>query len=269
MDRLKDKVAVIIGAGQSPGEAMGNGRATVIRFLQEGARVLAVDRDVPSARESIAQAGVASADADAFEADVTNGDSLRAAMSAAVSRWGRVDILHYNVGVSVAAGDQALEGLTEEVFDRVMAINLRGAIMAAKYVEPVMRAQRSGVVLNVSSMTAIETFTPLVSYRCSKAGMIAFTQQFAMRNAEHGIRANAILPGKMETSMAVDTRMRMTGRTREDIVAERNATVPLRRRGGTGWDVANAALFLASDEADFITGVSLPVDGGALVKIGW
>lgn len=269
MDRLKGKVAVIIGAGQSPGEAMGNGRATVIRFLQEGARVLAVDRDVASARESIAMAGVQPVDADAFEADVTNGDSLRAAMSAAVSRWGRIDILHYNVGVSIAAGDKPLSELTEDVFDRVMAINLRGAIMAAKFVEPIMRQQGSGVVINVSSMSAIETSTPLVTYRASKAGMIAFTQQFAMRNAEHGIRANAILPGRVATAMAVDTRMRMTGRTREEIVGERDAMVPLRRRGGTGWDVANAALFLASDEADFITGVSLPVDGGALVKIGW
>jgi len=269
MERLKDKVAVIIGAGQGPGEAMGNGRATVIRFLQEAARLLAVDRDLRSARESIAMAGVTSADADAFEAEVTDSDSLRAAISAAVSRWGRIDILHYNVGVSIAAGDRPLAELTEEAFDRVIAINLRGAIMAAKFVEPIMREQRSGVVINVSSMSAIETSTPLVSYRVSKAGMIAFTQQFAIRNAEYGIRANAILPGRMETAMAVDTRMRMTGRTREEIVAERNAMVPLRRRGGTGWDVANAALFLASDEADFITGVALPVDGGTLAKIGW
>jgi len=186
-----------------------------------------------------------------------------------MQRWGRIDILHYNVGVSIAAGDQPLATLTEEAFDRVIAINLRGAIMAAKFVEPIMRNQQSGVVINVSSMTAIETLTPLVSYRASKAGMIAFTQQFAIHNAEHGIRANAILPGRVATAMAVDTRMRISGRSREDIVAERNALVPLRRRGGTGWDVANAALFLASDEADFITGVALPVDGGTLVKIGW
>jgi NAD(P)-dependent dehydrogenase (short-subunit alcohol dehydrogenase family) len=98
--------------------------------------------------------------------------------------------------------------------------------------------------------------------------MLAFTRQFAIENAEYGIRANAILPGLMETAMAVDTRMRLSGRSREDIVAERNSKVPL-RRGGTGWDVANAALFLASDEASFITGVDLPVDGGSLARIGW
>lgn len=269
MNRLKDKVAVILGAGQSPGDAIGNGRATVIRFLQEGARVLAVDRDPQSARTSIDMANSSAKDAFACEADVTRSESLREAIAMAMDRWGRIDILHYNVGVSVAAGDGPLEVVTEDVFDRVMAVNLRGAIMTAKLVEPIMREQRSGVLINVASMSAVETSTPQVSYRASKAGMIAFTQQFAIRNAEYGVRANAILPGRMETAMAVDTRMRLTGRSREDIVAERNALVPLRGRGGTGWDVANAALFLASDEAIFITGVSLPVDGGALVKIGW
>jgi NAD(P)-dependent dehydrogenase (short-subunit alcohol dehydrogenase family) len=166
-------------------------------------------------------------------------------------------------------GEQTLDKLTDEVFDLINAINLRGAVMAAKFVQPIMRKQQSGVVINVSSITAIETFTPLVAYRTSKAGMLAFTQQFAMENAEYGVRANAILPGLMETAMAVDTRMRLSGRSREDIVAERNRKVPLRGRGGTGWDVANAALFLASDEAAFITGVNLPVDGGTLAKIGW
>ena len=141
--------------------------------------------------------------------------------------------------------------------------------MAAKFVQPIMRNQRSGVVINVASITAVETFTHLVAYRTSKAGMLAFTRQFAMENAEYGIRANAILPGRMATAMAVDTRMRLTGRSREDIVAERNSMIPLRGPGGTAWDVANAAVFLASDEASFITGIDLPVDGGCLAKIGW
>ena len=268
MDRLKGKVAVVIGAGQSPGEAIGNGRATVIRFAQEGAAVLAVDRDMASARDSLSMAG-GDVDGEAFEADVTKTPTLQAAIEAAMKRWGRVDILHYNVGVSVMGGEQTLDKITDEVFDLINAINLRGAVMAAKFVQPIMRRQRSGVVINVSSITAIETFTPLVAYRTSKAGMLAFTQQFAMENAEYGIRANAILPGLIATSMAVDTRMRTSGRSREDIVAERDSKVPLRRKGGSGWDVANAALFLASDEASFITGVNLPVDGGSLAKIGW
>ena len=267
MSRLQGKVAVIIGAGQSPGEALGNGRATTIRFLQEGASVLAVDKNVESASDSIALAGDG-VDAHAIQADVTDTGSLQAAIDTAMERWGRIDILHYNVGVSIMAGSQELEALSDETFDRVHAINLRGAIMAAKFVRPIMRAQRSGVVVNVASITAVETMTPLVAYRTSKAGLLAFTQQFAIENAEYGIRANAILPGLMETAMAVDTRMRLSGRSREEIVAERNHRVPM-RRGGTGWDVANAALFLASDEASFITGVNLPVDGGTLSKIGW
>jgi len=267
MDRLAGKVAVVIGAGQSPGESIGNGRATVLRFLEEGAAVLAVDRDGDSARDTLAIAE--SGEREAFEADVRDVAALRRAIDTAVERWGRVDILHYNVGVSVGAGDGPLDVITEESFDVVTAINLRGAVMAAQHVEPVMRAQQSGVLLNVASMSAIETSSTNVAYRASKAGMIAFTQQFAMRNAEFGVRANAILPGRMDTAMAVDTRSRLSGTSRDQILAERSTLIPLRGPAGTGWDIANAAVFLASDEARFITGASLPVDGGALVKIGW
>jgi NAD(P)-dependent dehydrogenase (short-subunit alcohol dehydrogenase family) len=269
MARLKDRTAVIIGAGQSPGEAIGNGRATALRFAEEGATVLAVDRDEASARETVEMMKPSGGEHGAFRSDVTDTSSIKAAIDAAMSRWGRIDILHYNVGVSIAGGDKILEDLEDDAFDRVMRINLRGAVMAAKFVQPIMRAQRSGVVLNVASMSAIETHTALVTYRCSKAGMIAFTELFAIHNAEYGIRANAILPGRMETAMAVDTRARISGRSREQIIEERNSRVPLRRRGGTGWDVANTALFLASDEANFITGAAVPVDGGTLVKIGW
>ncbi|MEC3853119.1 SDR family NAD(P)-dependent oxidoreductase [Paenarthrobacter ureafaciens] len=267
MGRLANKVAVVIGAGQSPGESIGNGRATAVRFLQEGATVLAVDRDLDSAKETlkVAESGTG----EPFEADVRSVQSLQGAIDFAMANWGRIDILHYNVGVSVGAGDGPLDTVTEESFDVVMEINLRGAVMAAKLVEPIMRSQRSGVVLNVSSMSAIETSSTNVAYRASKAGLLAFTQQFAMRNAEFGIRANAILPGRVETAMAVDTRARLTGTSREEIIAQRKSLIPLQGHVGTGWDVANAALFLASDEAGFITGASLPVDGGALVKIGW
>lgn len=269
MGRLKDKIAIVIGAGQSPGESIGNGRATAIRFAQEGARVLAVDRDEASAAETVAMMPGGTGDHAPFRCDVSRTEEVTAAIAAAMARWGRIDILQYNVGVSLMGGDKPLEALEDDAFDRVMGINLRGAIMAAKAVQPIMRAQGAGVVLNVASITAIETFTPLVTYRASKAGMVAFTQQFAIHNAEFGIRANAILPGLMETAMAVDTRARLSGRSRDDIIAERNGRVPLRRKGGTGWDVANAALFLASDEAAFITGAALPVDGGTLARIGW
>jgi len=266
--RLEEKIAVVIGAGQSPGEGIGNGRATVLRFAQEGARILAIDRDLASADETATMARKHGGECIAFEADVTREATLAAAMQAAVERWGRIDILHNNVGVSVGGGDKPIEELTEEAFDRVCAINLRGTIMACKHALPIMRRQRSGAIVNISSVAAFENTYPLVTYKVTKAGMVAFTQQLALQNAPYGIRANCILPGLMDTPMAVDTRARASNRSRAEVAAERDAKVPLRGKMGTGWDVANAALFLASDEADFITGVALPVDGGALVKIG-
>src|SRR3984885_4465056 len=266
--RLKDKIAIVVGAGQSPGEGMGNGRATVLRFAQEGAKVLAVDNNLASAEETAAMARQAGGGGEcaAFEADVTREATLKAMVEAARQRWGRVDILHYNVGLSLAGGDAPLDEFTEAAFDRIATINLRGAIMAAKHVLPPMRAQRSGVILMISSISALENY-PYVAYKATKAGMIAFTQQVAIQNAAFGVRANVILPGLMDTPMAVDARAWSSGKSRAEVAAARDARVPLRRKMGTAWDVANAALFLASDEAGFITGVALPVDGGALVNI--
>ena len=264
--RLRDKVAIVVGAGQSPGEGMGNGRATVMRFVQEGAKVLAVDSNLASAEETIAMARQAGGECVAFEADVTKEKTLAAMVEAARQRWGRIDVLHYNVGVSIAGGDAPLDQITEAAFDRIAAVNLRGAIMACKHVVPVMRAQRSGSIIMISSVAAWEQY-PNVVYKATKAGMVAFTQQVAIQNAEFGVRANVILPGLMDTPMAVDTRALASGKSRAEVAAGRDARVPLRHKMGTAWDVANAALFLASDEANFITGVALPVDGGALVQI--
>ena len=266
--RLQGKIAIVVGAGQSPGEGIGNGRATVLRFAQEGARILAVDRDLAAAEETVALAVKEGGECIAFMADVTREATLAAAMEEAVKRWGRIDILHNNVGVSIAGGDQPLLELTEEAFDRVSAINLRGTIMACKQVLPIMRRQRAGAIINISSVAARENTYPLVAYKATKAAMIAFTEQLALQNAAYGIRANCILPGLMDTPMAVDTRARASNRSRAEVAAERDAKVPLRGKMGTGWDVANAALFLASDEANFITGVALPVDGGALARVG-
>lgn len=264
--RLKDKIAVVIGAGQGPGEGMGNGRATALRFVQEGAKVLAVDRDLESATET---ARMASKDGECVpcEADVTKEATLQAAIAAAHRRWGRIDILHNNVGVSIAGGDAPPLEITEEAFDRICAINLRGTVMACKHVLPIMRAQKSGAIVNISSVAAWENY-PTVAYKATKAALIAYTKQLAIQNAEFGVRANVILPGLMDTPMAVDTRARVSGKPRAEVAAMRDAKVPLRHRMGTAWDVANAALFLASDEANFITGAALPVDGGALVRIG-
>src|SRR5882757_9802685 len=265
--RLKDKVAIVVGAGQSPGEGMGNGRATALTFAREGAKVVCVDHNLASAQETVDIIGQHQGTAVAFKADVTKEAQIKALVADTHARWGRIDILHNNVGVSLSGGDAELLDITEEAFDRCVAINLKSCIFAARNVIPVMREQKSGAIINISSMAVITTY-PYVAYKATKAAMVSFTEQLAYQNAQYGIRANVILPGLMNTPMAVDTRAREFKKSRAEVEAERDAQVPLRKKMGTGWDVANAALFLASDEANFITGVTLPVDGGASVRLG-
>jgi NAD(P)-dependent dehydrogenase (short-subunit alcohol dehydrogenase family) len=265
--RLKDRVAIVVGAGQSPGEGMGNGRATALTFAREGAKVLCVDHNLASAQETVDMIAAKGGTAVAFKADVTRVVELKAMAEDTRARWGRIDILHNNVGVSLSGGDAELPDFTEEALERCVAINLKSCIFAAKHVIPIMRAQQSGVIINISSMAVITTY-PYVAYKATKAAMVAFTEQLAYQNAQYGIRANVILPGLMNTPMAVDTRAREFRKSRAEVEAERDAKVPLRKKMGTAWDVANAALFLASDEANFITGVTLPVDGGASVRRG-
>lgn len=265
--RLKDRIAIVVGAGQSPGEGVGNGRATALTFAREGAKVLCVDHNLQSAEETSEMIKAKQGTAAAFKADVTKSEELKAMVADAQQRWGRIDILHNNVGVSLAGGDAELLDITEDALDRCIAINLKSCILAAKHVIPIMREQKSGVIINISSMAVITTY-PYVAYKATKAAMVSFTEQLAYQNAQYGIRANVILPGLMNTPMAVDTRAREFNKTRAEVEAERDSKVPLRKKMGTGWDVANAALFLASDEASFITGVTLPVDGGASVRRG-
>jgi len=265
--RLEGKVAAVIGAGQTPGPTAGNGRATALLFAREGARVLAVDRDAASAEETAQMIRDEGGASEAFVADVTDEASLEAAVADCVSRWSRLDVLHNNVGISVAGGDAEVTEITAEAFDRVMAVNLRGTVMACKHALPIMRQQQSGAIVNISSIAAIENY-PWVAYKASKSAMVAFTKQIAIQNAGYGIRANVILPGLMDTPMAVDTRARTFNRPREEVATERDARVPLRHKMGTAWDVAYAALFLASDEAGFITGAALIVDGGASCRVG-
>jgi len=265
--RLKDRVAIVVGAGQSPGEGIGNGRATALIFAREGAKVLCADQSLDSAQETVDMIAANGGTALAFRADVTVNAELEAMTAEALAHWSRIDILHNNVGVSLAGGDSELQDFTEEALERCVAVNLKSCIFAAKHVVPIMRRQSSGVIINISSMAAITSY-PYVAYKATKSAMIAFTEQLAYQNAAFGIRANVILPGLMNTPMAVDTRARAFNKSRAEVEAERDAKVPLRHKMGTAWDVANAALFLASDEASFITGVTLPVDGGASVRRG-
>jgi NAD(P)-dependent dehydrogenase (short-subunit alcohol dehydrogenase family) len=262
--RLEDKVAVVIGAGQSAGEGVGNGRAAAMRFAREGARVLAADRSLEAAEQTAELIRKEGFEALALAADVTRESDLAHVMQEAKRRWGSLDILHNNVGVSLAGGDADLLEITEEAFDNICRINLRGTVFACKHAVAIMREQRSGAIVNISSSAATGKY-PYVAYKATKAGVLALTEQLALQNAPFGIRVNCILPGLISTPMAVDTRARTWNQSREQVLAERVAKIPLGREG-SAWDVANAALFLASDEANFITGVSLLVDGGRMLN---
>lgn len=265
MGRLEGRVAIVVGAGQTPGETIGNGRATAILFAREGARVLLVDRHLASAEETLALIKSESGTAAVLEADVTDEEQVRRIPDACVREFGRIDILQNNVGIG--RGDGQVPRLDRSAWDRILATNLSAMFLTCKHVLPIMREQGSGVITNISSVASIAA-TGLVAYKVSKAGVNALTQQLAMANARYGIRVNAILPGLMDTPMAVAGTARARGADVAQVRAQRNAMVPLKGEMGTGWDTACASLFLASDEAKFITGVLLPVDGGQSVKVG-
>jgi NAD(P)-dependent dehydrogenase (short-subunit alcohol dehydrogenase family) len=264
--RLEGKAGIVVGAGQSPGETIGNGRAAGILFAREGARVLLADRDLESARETAGMIADAGGVAECVRADWTQAADCQAMAAACVEAWGRIDFLHNNVGIG--SGDSDPLGLTEDSFERIIAVNLKGCLLSSQAVVPVMRGQRSGSIVNISSVAALAAAVRLTAYKTSKAGVNALTQSLAIDNAAHGIRVNAIMPGLLDTPMAVDARAAHLGIPRGQVAAQRDAMVPLRARMGTAWDVAYASLFLHSDEAEFITGALLPVDGGQLARVG-
>lgn len=263
--RLDGKVAIVTGAGQTPGETIGNGRATALLFAREGARVLLVDRDLPSAEESQGLIREKGGEAEVFEADVSRGEDCQAMCAAATHHFGRIDILHNNVGIG--AGDRGPVHLKEEVWDQIFDVNLKSMFLTCKHALPVMREQRSGSIINISSIASLCS-VGMLAYKTSKAGVNALTHSIALGNAKHGIRVNAILPGLMETPMAIEGNVQSRRLDRKTVIEERDAQVPLGRKMGSAWDVAHAALFLASEEARFITGVLLPVDGGQSARIG-
>ncbi len=265
MGRLEGKVAVVVGAGQTPGETVGNGRATAIAFAREGARLLLADRDPDSLAATADLARQEGAEVHTVVVDVTDDDAADQVTAAAVAHFDGIDVLHNNVGIG--DGDSSPQRLTDDVYDRIMNVNLRSTWRMCRSVVPVMRSGGGGAIVNVSSLASIAAAGTLTAYKISKAGVNALTQNLATTNARFGIRANAILPGFIDTPMAVDAAARAAGTSREAYAAGRASLVPLGRQG-TAWDVAAAAVFLASDEASFITGVLLPVDGGQSARVG-
>lgn len=263
--RLAGKVAVVVGAGQTPGETLGNGRATSLLFAREGASVVLVDRDPDSLAETERQVVDEGGLAATVVADIADAAACASIPTAALEAFGRIDVLHNNVGIG--AGDSTPLRLDDDAWDRIMNVNLKAMWRTCKAVVPVMREQGSGAVVNISSLAAVAAATMLTAYKVSKAGVNALTHALAMNNARYGIRVNAIMPGLMDTPMAVDAVAAAAGADRADIAKARASQVPLGHQG-TAWDVARAALFLASDEAAFVTGVVLPVDGGQGARIG-
>ncbi len=262
--RVDGKVAIIVGGGQTPGISVGNGRATAMTLAREGAKVVVVDRDMASAQETVALITAEGGEATALQADATSEEDIAGLMNSVIMLYGRIDILHNNVGASITLGDAPVTDITEEAFMRSINVNLKSMWLTCKHALPHLR-QNGGSIVNISSMAAKHEY-PRVGYKVTKAAVIALTENVAAANAEFGVRSNCILPGKINTPMAVEARVG-TGRERDEVIATRDKMVPLGKMG-TAWDVANAALFLHSSEAGFITGASLVVDGGESMKGG-
>ena len=256
---------MVVGAGQTPGDTIGNGRAAAITFGREGALLMLADRDERRLEESAELARAEGATVATVVADVASDDGPDRIVQAALDAFGRIDILHNNVGIG--AGDGPPHHLEDNAFDRIMAVNVRAMWRTCRAAVPPLRASGRGAIVNISSLAAIAAAGNLTAYKVSKAGVNALTQNLAITNAKYGLRANAIMPGFIDTPMAVDAPARALDTDRADLAALRAAAVPLGRQG-TAWDVANAALFLASDEAAFITGILLPVDGGQAARVG-
>ena len=263
--RLQDKVALVVGAG-SVGPGWGNGKAAAVLFAREGAAVLCADVNLAAAQETAAIIAEEGGAATAMRADVTSHDDVRRMVAACVEAHGRLDVLDYNVGIAHVGG---VVELPEEDWDRLFAVNLRGCYLAMKHAVPVMEKQGGGSIINISSIASIRHLgISYVSYGTSKAAMNMMTRTTAVQFARDHVRVNAILPGLMKTPMVEHSAGLAASYSAGDVEAmwrARDAQVPMGHMGDA-WDVANAALFLASDESKYVTGIELVVDGGITVK---
>ncbi len=264
--RLAGKIAIVVGAGQTPGETVGNGRAISILFAREGAEVLCVDRDQARAEETVAIITAEGGVAHALAANITKSADCDSILATAKSHWGRIDILINNVGIG-GGGDGPAHRLSEDAFDRILNVNLKGMWLTTKAILPLMREQGFGAMVNISSLASFAGGNQ-TAYEVSKAAVNRLTTSVASANSTKGVRCNAIAMGLMDTPMAVAGIASATGQDPEAVRASRNARVPLGGKMGTAWDTAHAALFLASDDARFITGQVLVVDGGMSGRLG-
>ena len=251
-ERFKDKVVLVTGGSR------GLGRAIALGFAREGAKVVVASRKLASCEEVVALIEAEGGSAFAHQTDVGRPPELKAMVEACIARHGRVDILHNNVGIEDVS---PLEELTEASWDRVHDINLKSVVFACKYVMPHMRAQKRGAIVNISSIASIRWGgVPYYSYYSSKAALNHLTKVIARKHARDGVRANVILPGLIDTPH-VRTQIPGDAQQQEAVIADRNRRCPMGFMGSP-WDIAQAALFLVSDEARYITGAELVVDGG-------
>jgi NAD(P)-dependent dehydrogenase (short-subunit alcohol dehydrogenase family) len=266
MNRLKGKIAMVVGAG-SVGPGWGNGKATAVTFAREGAQVFCVDRNGKAAEETAAIIASEGGKATAFTADVSKGSDVEAMVAACMKTYGRIDVLDNNVGIAETGG---VVEVSEADWDRVFAVNLKSAYLAMKHVIPAMERQGGGSIINISSIASIRHIgVSYVTYAATKAAMNQMTRVTAVDCAPKHIRINAILPGLMKTPMVEHSAGLAASYAKGDVEAmwrKRDAQVPMGHMG-EAWDVANAALFLASDDSRYVTGIELVVDGGLTLKV--
>jgi NAD(P)-dependent dehydrogenase (short-subunit alcohol dehydrogenase family) len=269
--KLKDRVAIVVGAGSS-GPGWGNGKCTAITFAREGARVFCVDLKRAAAEETVGliEKEVGPGVAVAYEANASNNADVKAMVDACMAKWGRVDILDNNVGIGSQGGPVEL---SEDEWHRVFDVNVKSFFLTAKHVLPIMEKQGKGAIVNVSSIASIRSPKGIsyLAYNASKGAVNSLTMAIASQYAEKGIRCNAILPGLMHTPM-IDFLAEQYAKSEKDHNQAYEKMIEIRDRAsptgkmGTGWDTANAALFLASDQSSYVNGHLLVVDGGITVR---
>jgi NAD(P)-dependent dehydrogenase (short-subunit alcohol dehydrogenase family) len=261
--RLKDKVAVVLGAGSS-GPGWGNGKAAAVLFAREGAKVFAVDVRRERAEETRGIIAAEGGDATSFAADVSRAEDMKSLVDGCLKAYGQIDILLNNVGILAVGGP---EEMSEEVWDRHLAVNVKSVFLSCKYILPILMRQSTSAIVNISSIASIRyTGYPSAAYNASKGALNQLTQNIAVQYAAKGVRANCVLPGLMNTPMIRTPLENAYGPGgMEEMIRLRDAQVPMGKMGDA-WDVAHAALFLASDEAKYITGALLVVDGGLSCK---
>ena len=261
--RLQDRIAIVTGAG-CVGPGWGNGRATAVRFAEEGAKIFAVDRDLDSIKETDERVKAAGGEIVTYQCDVTGANSVEVMVKTCLDRFGRIDVLVNNVGGSAAGGPVEM---SEEVWDAQVDSNLKSVFLTLKHVLPVMEKQKAGAIVNIASTSGLRwTGAAQVGYAATKAGVIHLSRVVAVQYADKGIRVNTVVPGQLHTPM-VEARLagQRAGGDVEALLKSRLERIPIGFMGD-GRDTANAILFLASDEARFITGTEIIVDGGMTVR---